>query len=237
MAGNTSVWHLSRLDLFSGTEESELSRAMGSSLETVKIAKRRAVDVDERGELAWGLSDGLAKVCRTSRSGRRVVDTLLRPGDLFGGMEGSGPKRQCSIETITDCVFVRVSSTDLRKYLSSKPDLLMTCVQLLEDRQRRLSRRVESLVFKDVNARVVETLMQLTVDIPEKCPYDSGSGPKGMAVDCRVTQSDLAELVGASRQAVNRVLRTLEATGVLHRHGRVLCVPDVRKLGVLGLGD
>jgi len=82
---------------------------------------------------------------------------------------------------------------------------------------------------------VVETLMQLTVDIPEKCPYDGGVGAKGMAVDCRVTQSDLAELVGASRQAVNRVLRGLESTGVLHRNGRVLYVPDVRRLGTIRL--
>ena len=150
-------------------------------------------------------------------------------------MEVSGPKRQCSIETITDCVLVRVKSLDLRRYLSSKPELLMTCVQLLEDRERRLSRRMESLVFKDVGARVVETLMPLTVDIPEKCPYDGGVSARGMAVDCRVTQSDLAELVVASRQAVNLVLRGLESTGMFHRHGRVLCVPDVRRLGTIGL--
>lgn len=82
---------------------------------------------------------------------------------------------------------------------------------------------------------MVETLMPLTVDIPEKCPYDGGNGVKGMATDCRVTQSDLAELVGASRQAVNLVLRGLESTGMLHRHGRVLCVPGVRRLGTIGL--
>lgn len=235
VAAISTIWHLTRLDLFAGAEESELVRALGSNAEILKVGKRRTVEIAEQGEMAWGLSEGLAKVCRTSRSGRRVVDTLLRAGDMFGGMEISGPKRQCSIETITDCLLVRVKSTDLRRYLSSKPELLMTCVQLLEDRERRLSRRVESLVFKDVGARVIETLMQLTVDIPEKCPYDGGGGAKGMAVDCRVTQSDLAELVGASRQAVNRVLRGLESTGVLHRHGRVLCVPDVRRLGTIGM--
>lgn len=73
-------------------------------------------------------------------------------GTCSGGWKFRGPKRQCSIETITDCVIVRVKSSDLRRYLSNKPELLMTCVQLLEDRERRLSRRVESLVFKDVGA-------------------------------------------------------------------------------------
>jgi CRP-like cAMP-binding protein len=234
MALLPSIWHLARLDLFQNADESDLSKALSGNVEVLKIAKRRAIEVDERGEFAYGLSEGLAKVCRMSRSGRKVVDTLLRPGDLFGGLEGSGKRRESTIETITDCVLVRVRSADLRQYLSTRPDLLMTCVQLLEDRQRKLSRQVESLVFKDVAARVVETLVQLTVQIPEKCPY-GGKGIAGMAVDCRVTQSDLAELVGASRQAVNRVLRMLEAKDVLHRHGRVLCVPDVQALSRLGL--
>jgi len=102
MAAVSTIWHLACLDLFAGMEEAELVRALGSNAELLKVSKRRTVEVEERGVMAWGLSEGLAKFCRTSRSGRRVVDTLLRAGAIFGGMEVSGPKRQCSIETITD---------------------------------------------------------------------------------------------------------------------------------------
>lgn len=218
-------WSLSKLDLFVGVDEDELKRELGrgAELSLRKIGRRERWSIEDRGEWVYGVSEGLVKVLRVSRSGREVVDTLLRMGDLFGRIASEGPKIANVMEGLTDCTILCIRAERLREYLRQRPELMLTAMQLVEDRERRLSRRVESLVFKDVYVRVVETLLQLTVDIPETCKY-------GMAVDVRVTQSDLAALVGASRQAVNRVLRSLEMRDVLHRHDGVLCVPDVARL-------
>ena len=101
--------------------------------------------------------------------------------------------------------------------LRRHPDLAYSVVQELEDRQRRLVRRLEALVFKDVRARVAETLLELTREHGEPCAH-------GFAIDVRMSQEDLAELVGASRQMVNRVLGELQRRLYVQRMGRVLCV-------------
>lgn len=218
-----SVWQLTKLDLFSDVDEDELCTALGNGAGIKKLPKRRAVPLDEGTGWVYGLAEGIAKLCRPQVSGRRTVEGLLRSGDLFGRLGGEGPRLPLVVETITACTLVTLPAPGLRKYLTSRPDLMLTVLQMLEDSQRRLQRRVEALVFKDVYTRVTETILQLAVDIPECCPY-------GMAVDVRINQSDLAELVGSSRQAVNRVLRDLEQRNLLHRHGKVYCIPDLKRI-------
>jgi CRP/FNR family cyclic AMP-dependent transcriptional regulator len=234
-----SVWHLTKLDLLAGAGEEELCNALGYDTIIKKLTRRRSFPIEEGTGLVYGLSEGLAKIVRYSdRSpgglgeGRRVVDSLMRPGSIFGRLGDDGPKGRgyVSLESISPCTLIIVKAERLRSYLSMHPDTLLTVVQLLEDQTRKLSRRVESLVFKDVFTRVVETLLQLTADIPQTCPF-------GMAVDVRVTQSDIADLVGASRQAVNRCLRQLESRDILHRHDGVYCIPDLQKLHRLTTGQ
>lgn len=219
------LWHLTRIDLLANADEKALASALANDAATTirKHPRRKSVPLEEGTGHVFALSEGLAKVCRVSPSGRRVVDALLRPGDLFGRLFDAGPRQALSLETVTACTLVTVRADRLRAFLASDPELMLTVVQELEDRTRRLTRRVESLVFKDVHRRVVEMLLQLTVDIPQSCPY-------GMAVDVWVTQSDLADLVGASRQAVNGVLRDLERRDLVHRHHNVYCIQDLAKL-------
>jgi CRP-like cAMP-binding protein len=96
-------------------------------------------------------------------------------------------------------------------------------VQELENRQRKLVRRIEALVFKDVHTRVAETLLDLARKHQEPCSH-------GFAVDVRITQQDIAELVGASRQMVSRVLGDFERRLYVQRMGRVLCILHAERL-------
>lgn len=225
MSTAPQLWHLTKLDLLAGGDADELCNALGYDTLIRKFPRRKTIPIEEGTGVVYGLSEGLAKVVRTNPAGRRIVDSLLRPGDLLGRVGDDGPKRRgtVALESLTPCTLITINAGRLRQYLTSHPEAMLTVLQVLEDRTRTLSRRVASLVFKDVFARVVETLMQLTVDIPQACP-------SGLAVDIRVTQSDLAELVGASRQAVNRCLRKLESADLLHRHNGVYCIQDLQKL-------
>jgi len=107
--------------------------------------------------------------------------------------------------------------------LRAEPALSLEVVQMLETRERRLSNRLEGLVFKDVPTRVVEVLLQLSHDHGEPCQH-------GFAVDVRVSQQDIADLVGASRQMVNRVIRDLTIKLYVKRKGRVLCILNMARL-------
>ena len=84
-------------------------------------------------------------------------------------------------------------------------------------------RRLEALAFKDVRVRVAESILQLVTEHGEPCQH-------GFAVDLRINQQDLAELVGASRQMVNRVLGELSRQLYVQRMGRVICVLHKERL-------
>jgi CRP-like cAMP-binding protein len=75
-------------------------------------------------------------------------------------------------------------------------------------------------------ARIAETLLELTRDVGETCTH-------GFAVDVRITQQDLADLVGASRQMVNRILREMFRDFYLKKAGAYICILDVERLRVL----
>jgi CRP/FNR family transcriptional regulator/CRP/FNR family cyclic AMP-dependent transcriptional regulator len=80
-------------------------------------------------------------------------------------------------------------------------------IQELEARSRRLERRLESLVFKSVEARTVEALLELSGEVGESCSH-------GMAIDVRLSQQDLADLIGASRESVNRIVGDLQKPNI-----------------------
>ncbi len=92
------------------------------------------------------------------------------------------------------------------------------------ERVSQLRRRLLGVTFKEVPARLAETLLQLGENLGERCPH-------GGEIDLRgVTQQDLADLVGASRSFVSTLINEMKRDGVLGNVGRILCVRDQKAL-------
>jgi CRP-like cAMP-binding protein len=93
-------------------------------------------------------------------------------------------------------------------------------VRRLGQRKRLLERRIASLVFKDVPTRLAETLLELAEDFGQPCEH-------GFALDLVLTQQELADLIGATRQIVNATLKQWQHQGMimLRRYGRI-CLRD-----------
>jgi CRP-like cAMP-binding protein len=208
----SGAWALERVRLLELLPEREVA-----SFTRIREYPRRSVArFDEDEARVWIILEGGVKLCRLSALGRRLIEALLERGDVFGRMSAGGDTAY-EVEALER---TRIASLDRSRFealLRSHPDLAYAVVQELETRQRTLVRRIESLVFKDVHVRVAETLLELAKEQGEPCAH-------GFAVDVRVTQQDIAELVGASRQMVNRVLGDFSRRLYIQRMGRVLCV-------------
>jgi CRP-like cAMP-binding protein len=210
------AWALSHLRLLETVPERELL-ALDAGAEVRALGRRRSTLLDEAEARVWILLEGGAKLCRVGLAGKRLVEAILEPGDLFGRISAGPDRATYEVEALEPSRIAGLSRDRFEVLLRAHPDLAYSVVQDLEDRQRRLVRRLEALAFKDVRARVAETLLELIRDHGEPCPH-------GFAIDIRISQEDLAELVGASRQMVNRVLGELGRRLYVQRMGRVLCV-------------
>ena len=191
--------------------------ALVPDAEVRRLARRRPHLLDEADDRVWIVLEGGVKLCRVGLAGKRLVEAILEPGDVFGRISAGAERASYEVEALEASRIAALARGQFEPLLRRHPDLAYCVVQELEDRQRRLVRRLEALVFKDVRARVAETLLELTREHGEPCPH-------GFAIDLRISQEDLAELVGASRQMVNRVLGELQRRLYVQRMGRVLCV-------------
>jgi CRP/FNR family cyclic AMP-dependent transcriptional regulator len=216
------AWALEHLRLLARVPEAEIL-ALEQETQVESHARRHSRLLEDAGAHVWLVLRGGVKLCRVGVLGQRMVEALLEPGDVFGRVAGTGEPVTYEIQSLETSRIARVRRASFEALLRRHPDMAFAIVQTLEDRQRKLVRRIEGLVFKDVRARVAEALLDLVREHGDGCAH-------GFAVDVRITQQDLAELVGASRQMVNRVLGQLSRELYLHRTGRVICILQRERL-------
>lgn len=214
-------WYLQQVDLFATIPPDQL-QAIEPTVRLIERPARSRIELDEAGRV-YVIAVGGGKLTRPGLLGRKVVETILMPGDVFGALTTGNRPTRAALETIDKTTLISVPSASFESLIKAHPEFALCVVQLLEDRQRRLQRTVESLLFKDLLTRVVETILWLAREHAEKCQH-------GWAVDLRITQQDLADLVGATRQAVSGVLGKLERRLLLRRKGRVICIMSMSRL-------
>lgn len=218
----SGAWALERLPLFEVVPPIEVA-ALVHEARVYTYPKRGTTLLADDDAHVWIVVDGAVKLCRGGGSGRRFIEAILGPGDAFGRIASSTEGATYEVESLEPARVAAIARPRFEALLRAHPKLAFSVVQDLEARQRKLVRRIEALVFKDVHTRVAETLLDLARAHDEPCAH-------GFAVDVRITQQDIAELVGASRQMVSRVLRDFERRLYVQRMGRVLCILHSERL-------
>jgi CRP/FNR family cyclic AMP-dependent transcriptional regulator len=157
---------------------------------------------------------GRVKAYASDESGREVVLGEFGPGEYLGELSLDGERRSASVKTLVPTTCCIVQAADLRAFLSEHPDFALHLTHKLMHTVRRLTEQVKSLALQDVYGRVVRVLTEL-------------SEPDGehRVVRHRLTQKDIAERVGSSREMVNRIMKELAAGGYV--------VPNANKLLVI----
>jgi CRP-like cAMP-binding protein len=171
------------------------------------------------------LKSGRVRLIRLGKGASRSVVSILRAGDLFGDM--MRPEGAQTEELAVAAGEAEVWSIDGRVFqqlMQSRPQLAVDVIRALNDKIRVMRRRLLGLTFKEVPARLAETLLQLAETHGERCPHGGEYDLKG------ITQQDLADLVGASRSFVSTLINEMKRDGHLGNVGRVLCIKNTKSL-------
>ena len=174
-----------------------------ASLGRVRLYPKQAVIIHE-GDIAdtvFIVLAGRVRVFSSAEDGRDVVLDVLGPGEIVGEMALDGSPRSASIMTMEATTVSVIDAATLRERLKSDVDLAMLLVIELLGRLRKTSRVVKQLALGDVYERLAVVLNEELL-----------SSPTGHSID-GLTQQDLADRIGASRDMVNRIFRELERGG------------------------
>jgi CRP-like cAMP-binding protein len=171
------------------------------------------------------LKSGRVRLMRIGKGGGRSVVSILKAGDLFGELfrpDGS-PIEELAVASGEAEVW-SIEGRDFRAQLEARPALASDVIRSYAERVRGLRKRLLGLTFKEVPARLAETLLSLSETHGERCPHGGETDLKG------ITQQDLADLVGASRSFVSTLINEMKRDGMLGNVGRILCVKDPKAL-------
>jgi CRP/FNR family transcriptional regulator, cyclic AMP receptor protein len=171
------------------------------------------------------LKAGRVRLMRVGKNGTRSVTAILRPGDLFGDLfRPDGTAIEEMAIAAGEAEVWSIEGRDFRAQLEARPALATDVIRAYADRVRALQKRVLGLTFKEVPARLAETLLTLSEAHGERCPHGGEMDLRG------ITQQDLADLVGASRSFVSTLINEMKRDGMLGNVGRILCIRDQKAL-------
>jgi len=149
------------------------------------------------------MHSGRAKVYESRPDGREVILSMMGPGDFFGEMALLDDLPcSASVESLETCELLRIAKGDFTRCLAGSFELTTRIMLALVGRLRRADRQIESLALMDVYGRVARVLLDLAH--PVDGTYVIAQAPSRL---------DLARMVGASREMVNRVIKELRASG------------------------
>jgi CRP/FNR family transcriptional regulator len=207
---------LSRVPAFETLGEGDLQRvaevAVPRSFGRGEVIFREGDDSDT----CYIVRSGQARAVREHPDGRTITLARFGPGDIFGELAMfDDEKRSATVELVEDSEVVGILGTDMRRLMREHPDIAPKLVISLGRRLRVANERLARQSFQTVQSRVAVVLGDL-VD------QAGGDGP-GRDVLLRITQADIAQLAGSSRESASRFLATLERAGVLTQgRGRIV---------------
>jgi len=155
---------------------------------------------DQSGEV-YVIVSGKLKALTTSAKGDDVVFSILGPGEVFGevALLGATP-RTATVTAIEDCHLLVIGQRDFMSFLKTNPEVPVKLLAVLATRLKRVSELVEDTLFLNLPLRLAKKLMSLSRTFGEQTP-------EGIRVDLKLSQEEWGDLVGTTRESVNKQMR------------------------------
>jgi CRP-like cAMP-binding protein len=210
--------------LFTALEESA-ALSLHASMDSVKISKGSILFAEgDEGDHLYVIVEGKIKLGTSSGDGRENLLSILGPGEMFGELSLFDPNPRTSTATaVTDAKLLSLGQTKLIPWLTENPRVSLNLLASLAQRLRRTNEAVGDLVFSDVPGRVAKAL----IDLGERFGKQTD---EGLLVNHDLTQEELAQLVGASRETVNKALADFAGRNWLKLDGRAVLIIDLERL-------
>jgi CRP-like cAMP-binding protein len=201
------------------------SASLLANMVSVKIPKGTILFAEgDGGDQLYVIAEGKIKLGTSSGDGRENLLSILGPGEMFGELSLFDPGPRTSTATaVTDAKLLSLGQEKLLPWLVDNPKVSLQLLASLAQRLRRTNEAVGDLVFSDVPGRVAKALIDLGERFGKKTD-------EGLYVHHDLTQEELAQLVGASRETVNKALADFAGRNWLKLDGRAVLITDFERL-------
>jgi CRP-like cAMP-binding protein len=219
LAERSKLWYLKNINLLQGLSDEQMR--MIEQRTVMREVRRREVLYlpGDAGDRIYLLKRGVVKISALQEDGREVLLALLRRGEVFGeeAVLDDSPRDHMA-EAYEDALVCIITRQDFMDMLRSHPDLVFKVTKLIGLRLKTFRNRVEHLLFKGASQRLASTLLELA--------HEHGvTDAQGILVPLRLSQQDLANLIGVTRESVNMALSDFRRRGLVVLEGRAFRLP------------
>jgi CRP/FNR family cyclic AMP-dependent transcriptional regulator len=209
---------LNKIPLFQGLEETELE--IMENLAVEKVVPRGTIILNEGdlGDSLFVIASGRVKVFIGDEDGREITLKILNSGDFFGEMSLIDKEpRSASVAAIENTTLKILSYQSFHDCSARSPSIATAVMTALAKRLRDADRKISNLALMDVYGRVASTLLELAISTDGK-----------LVIGEKLSQQEIANMVGASREMVNRILKDLSDRGYISVEAKQITIHDER---------
>lgn len=216
---------LRHFPLFEGLSEETFTQLETMAEYHSKGKQVQLYDTGEQSDRVYFLLKGTVKTCTLSSDGREVIKTILHPLAMFGelGLVGEKHRHESAFTMNEEANFITISIKNFQFLMRSNHQLCINVLNLIGSRLLVAENKLEALIFKDARSRIIDFLKESANQRGRKVGYE-------MLFKHCLTQQDIANLTGTSRQTVTSVLNELRKDNLIYFNRNTILIRDMGKL-------
>ena len=218
---------LAQSALFSQLEPMELDRLV----QFARLKKVDAKDVvfyqGDPGNQMFAVVSGRIRISIVSEEGKEIILGTLGPGDVFGEIALFDGKSRTATATATEASeFLVIERKDLIPFLEKHPQVAIKLLGALSARLRMTDELIEDTLFLNLTSRLAKKLLALA-------RVNGQQTPQGVRINLKLSQQELGNLVGTTRESVNKQLRAWQEEGLISMDRGYITILDSKELALL----
>jgi CRP/FNR family transcriptional regulator len=188
---------------------------------------------EDRGDGLYIIASGHVSITRQNPNGDELILAMYVPGEYFGELAlFDDEPRSASASAIDECSLYFLSRSAFRSFLGTHPAALLTCLEVIVGHLRRCTDLADEIALLDVRSRLARRLLRLA----KQGVVESERSEPGGATSYRITQQQLANMMGATRESVNKHLNGFVDEGIVRLERGHIHILDVKKLEACSIG-
>lgn len=201
---------ISQMAVFNNLTADESQEIKGLLRQKTFAAGATLMMVEQSGEAVYFIASGTVKIHVEQAGGADVIISILGPGEIIGEMDLLDNRgRSASVVTLESCAMLWMDRASFRRCLLQMPSITFNLACILAARLRLANAQIQALVALDTECRVARQILAFS----ERYGQRQSNGD--ISIPIRLTQSDIASMVGATREHVNKILVSYKERGYL----------------------
>jgi CRP-like cAMP-binding protein len=218
---------LASIPLFAELSAEQLATIAGLTQVRSYAGRVVVVNQGEPARALFGIVRGRLKVASSGPDGRDTVLGIMAEGEVFGEVALlDGGLRSATCTAIEPCELLVLERDQFMALLEQSPGIAVKLLHVLAGRLRRLSQRSEDAAFLDVPSRLARSLLDLASRFGESVRPPS----KEIRISLKLSQQELGDLVGATRESVNKHLSEWTRLGFVRLQAGRMVIADVENV-------